>query len=44
MRDELVRDALGDHVYNKLIDAKLKEWDEYRTQVTPWETEKYIQG
>ena len=41
--DGFVRETLGDHIYYKLIDAKTKEWDEYRTQVTSWETDNYVQ-
>ena len=39
---ELVRETLGDHVYHNFLHVKHKEWDEYRTQVTKWETDKYL--
>ena len=39
---ELVREALGDHIFEKFIANKKIEWDQYRTQVTPWELEKYL--
>ena len=39
---ELVRETLGDHVYNNFLHVKHKEWDEYRTQVTKWEVERYL--
>ena len=32
-RDEVIRDALGDHVFSHYVEAKRSEWDEYRTQV-----------
>jgi glutamine synthetase len=41
-RDEVIRDALGDHVYNHFVEAKRAEWDEYRTQVSDWEVERYL--
>ena len=41
-RDPLVREVLGEHVYTNYLDGKRKEWDEYRTRVSSWETEKYI--
>lgn len=41
-KDEFVRGVLGQHVSDKLIEAKSKEWDEYRTQVTAWELEQYL--
>jgi len=39
---EVVRKALGDHVFNAFIQNKLIEWDEYRTQVTEWEVKRYL--
>jgi glutamine synthetase len=41
-RDELVRTALGDHVYQWFAEAKMSEWDEYRKRVSPWELERYL--
>jgi glutamine synthetase len=38
----LVREALGEHVFNSFIENKKKEWDEYRTQVTEYELKKYL--
>ncbi len=40
--DEVICNALGPHVLRHFIDAKLIEWDLYRTQVHPWEVEQYI--
>ncbi len=39
---ELVRKALGDHVFTNFIENKKLEWDRYRTQVTPFELEEYL--
>jgi glutamine synthetase len=41
-KDTIIRDALGDHVYSHFVEAKRQEWDEYRTQVTDWEVERYL--
>jgi glutamine synthetase len=41
-RDEVVRQALGDHVYDRFIEAKRAEWNEYRIQISPWELERYL--
>ncbi len=41
-RSELVRKALGDHVFNAFIQNKIIEWDQYRTQVTEYELQKYL--
>lgn len=42
-RDEVVRDALGPHVYEWFVEAKRLEWDEYRKYVSPWELERYLE-
>jgi glutamine synthetase len=41
-KSELVRKALGDHVFHAFIRNKNIEWDEYRTQVTEYELKKYL--
>jgi glutamine synthetase len=41
-KSELVRRALGDHVFNAFIQNKKIEWDQYRTQVTEYELKKYL--
>jgi len=41
-RSELVRETLGDHVFNKFIENKKIEWDRYRTQVNVYEIERYL--
>ncbi len=41
-QSELVREALGPLVHDKLLDNKRIEWDRYRTQVTSWELETYL--
>ena len=41
-KSELVKKALGDHVFNSFIENKKKEWDEYRIHVTEYETKKYL--
>jgi glutamine synthetase len=42
--DEVIRDALGDHVFERFLEAKTEEWDEYRTQVSGWEVERYLEA
>jgi glutamine synthetase len=39
---ELVADTLGEHVFEWFIRNKRVEWDAYRTQVTPFELERYL--
>ena len=38
----LAKETLGDHIFSKYIEAKEKEWDSYRTAVTDWEVEEYL--
>jgi glutamine synthetase len=40
--DTLLREALGDSIYEGFIEAKSIEWSEYRKQVHPWELERYL--
>ena len=40
--DEFMKHVLGEHVHAKYLDAKLKEWNRFREQVTEWEIEEYL--
>jgi glutamine synthetase len=40
--DQLLRDALGEHLFERYIDVKMREWSEFKQQVTPWELETYL--
>jgi len=39
---ELVREALGDHIFHKFIENKKIEWDNYRMHVSQHELDKYL--
>jgi glutamine synthetase len=41
-KSELVKRALGDHIFPRYIDLKREEWEDYRVQVTGWELERYL--
>jgi glutamine synthetase len=41
-KSDLVRRALGDHIFDKFIENKRIEWNEYRTQVHGYELKKYL--
>ncbi len=41
-KDELMRETLGRHVSEKYIEAKKAEWAYYRSQVTDWEINQYL--
>lgn len=38
----VVKEALGGHIFEKFVEAKTLEWDDYRIQVYPWEIERYL--
>ncbi|MGI6361803.1 MAG: type I glutamate--ammonia ligase [Bacillota bacterium] len=38
----LMREVLGDHVFNRFMAAKEMEWNDYRTCVTQWEIDHYL--
>ena len=38
----LSKETLGNHIFSKFIEAKEKEWDRYRTAVTDWELDEYL--
>jgi glutamine synthetase len=39
---ELVLRTLGEHTFNRFVEIKRQEWEDYRVQVTPWELERYL--
>ncbi len=41
-KSELVRRALGGHVFDNFIQNKKMEWDQYRIQITEYELKKYL--
>ena len=41
-RDTVVQEALGPHIYERFMDAKTLEWEEYRVAVTQWEMDRYL--
>jgi glutamine synthetase len=43
-RDAVIREALGDHVFERFVEAKTEEWDEYRNQVSAWEVDRYLEA
>ncbi len=43
-RDPVIGEALGDHVLSHYLAAKRAEWDAYRTQVTQWELDRYLEA
>ncbi len=41
-QDEVVREALGPHIFERFLEAKTMEWREFRQRVTSWEIERYL--
>ena len=41
-KGDLVRETLGDHIFQKFIENKRIEWDRYRIHVSQYELEKYL--
>lgn len=41
-KDEVILDAIGEHIWDRFQKAKMIEWDEFRTAVHPWEVETYL--
>jgi glutamine synthetase len=39
---ELVLRTLGEHMFNRFIEIKRQEWEDYRVQVTQWELDRYL--
>ncbi len=41
-QDDVIKGALGEHIYTAYDRAKRAEWDEYRIHVSAWEIERYL--
>lgn len=41
---ELMRETLGDHIFEYLLESKRAEWNEFNSIVTNWEREHYYAG
>ena len=41
-QDEVIKDALGAHIFEKFVEAKHAEYDEYRLAVHEWEVKRYM--
>jgi glutamine synthetase len=42
--DRVITEALGEHAYERFVEAKGEEWDEYRMQVSGWEVDRYLEA
>ncbi|MDY0209148.1 MAG: type I glutamate--ammonia ligase, partial [Bacilli bacterium] len=41
-KSELMKQTLGEHIFNKYIIAKELEWDQYRVLIHQWELDRYL--
>ena len=42
--DDLIRETIGEHVYQQYYYGKKKEWNDYRTSVSEWELARYMKN
>jgi len=41
-KSKLVKECLGDHVFEKFVENKRIEWDQFRVHVSQWELDRYL--
>jgi len=41
-KNDLVRETLGDHIFQHFLEAKREEWADYIRHVSPWEMDRYL--
>lgn len=41
-KNEIIKSALGRHIYNRFVEAVTLEWNEYKAYVSQWEIQKYL--
>jgi glutamine synthetase len=41
-KDTVIREALGDHIYERFLEAKREEWQDYIGKVSEWELQRYL--
>jgi glutamine synthetase len=39
---DILRETLGEHIYENFLTVKKREWGEYRTRITKWEIDRYL--
>jgi glutamine synthetase len=39
---ELVLRTFGEHIFNRYVEIKRQEWEDYRVQVSQWELDRYL--
>ena len=41
-KSDLIKETLGDHLFNHFLYVKMKEWDSYQSQVSDWELKNLL--
>jgi glutamine synthetase len=41
-KSDVMRETLGDHIFDHFVAAKRAEWDSYIRHVSPWEVDRYL--
>jgi glutamine synthetase len=41
-KNKLIQKVLGNHLFERYVNIKTKEWDEFKMQVTSWDIDKYL--
>jgi glutamine synthetase len=41
-KNDLMRETLGEHIFDHFVAAKREEWDSYIRHVSPWEIDRYL--
>ena len=39
---ELVLRTFGEHIFDRYVEIKRQEWEDYRVQVSQWELDRYM--
>ena len=41
-KDDLLKETLGEHIFNRFVSVKEREWAEYSSAVSTWEVQRYL--
>ncbi|MAF85106.1 MAG: type I glutamate--ammonia ligase [Dehalococcoidales bacterium] len=41
-KNKLIKEVLGNHLFERYVSIKTEEWEEFKAQVTSWEINKYL--
>ncbi len=41
-KNDVIREALGEHIFQHFLAAKRAEWEQYSGAIHPWEVERYL--